>query len=521
MTVPLLPRPLARRRGRRPDEVVMFVRTLAPGVAGGTRAVLARANAYAAAGHRVTLVVTSVVPDGGAWARETGLLDPRVRDRHFWRDGPGEAERSAAAGLPPLEPPRVPDGDGVARRTRRTEAGERVRTSVDGVLRTQELRDPASGALLSFVTYAPDGSRESVWTFVDGRVATIDDHVPGGRERRFVVDGRLVWLTARLVGAEGTGAAAYVVRDTADGLDLAGALAAWLDDELADRERVVVVADGENAWQRTLRLLCHPGVRGVSVLHNSHLAEPYGPDAPTKEHWRGYFDDLRNVHAMVCLTGRQRRDLARRYPGLPLRVVHHAAARPDVSRVPRDPRTVVFVGRLAPQKQLDHLLRAFALVLRQVPDARLELYGEGPLEGRLRALAADLGLDAAATFHGRTDAPLRAFAGARVAAMTSLHEGLPLTLTEGMSVGTPFVAYDCCYGPAEVLRDGENGFLVTPGDVEAFAARLVAVLLDDALARRLGRAARRVRRELGPRRYRRAWLDVLDDVLDEAATTPR
>jgi len=511
----------ARRRGR-PDEVVMFVRTLATAVAGGTRAVLARASAYAAAGHPTTLVVTSIVPDGGAWARESGLLDPRVRVRHFWRDGPGPAEHAAAAGLAPLEPPRVPDGDGVVRRRRRTDAGERWRTTVDGVLRTQELRCPDTGALRSFVTYAADGRRESVWTWVDGRLAAVDRLDPdGGRVRHFVVDGRLVWLTAELTGSEGTAAVAYALRDGAGDAvpdDFAGALAAWLDEELAGRERVVVVADGENVWQRTLRLMRHPGVRGVSVLHNSHLAPPYGPDAPTKEHWRGYFDDLRNVHAMICLTGRQQRDLTRRYPGLPLRVVHHAAGRPDVGGVPRDPRAVVFVGRLAPQKQLDHLLRAFALVLREVPGARLDLYGEGPLEGELRALAADLGLGRAATFHGLTDAPLRAFAGARVAAMTSLHEGLPLTLTEGMSVGTPFVAYDCCYGPAEVVRDGENGYLVAPGDVDAFAARLVEVLQDGALARRLGRAARRVRRELGPRRYRRAWLDVLDDVL--AAPTP-
>ncbi|MFE6971730.1 glycosyltransferase [Isoptericola sp. NPDC057653] len=515
---------LRPRRGPRPDEVVMFVRTLAGSVAGGTRAVLARANAYAAAGHPTTLVVTSVVPDGGEWARRSGLLDPRVRLRHFWRDGPGTAEHRAAAGLPPLAPPRVADGAGVVRRRRVTAAGERWRTTVDGVLRTQELRDPATGEVLSFVTYADDGGRDTVWTYVDGRVATVDrlDRATGGRVREFVVDGRLVWLTAHLTGPEGTGAVTYALGGPGRGgpLDLAGALAAWLDGELADRGRVVVVADGENVWQRTLRLLTHPGVRGVSVLHNSHLAPPYGPDAPTKEHWRGYFDDLRNVHAMVCLTGRQHEDLSRRYPGLPLRVVHHAAERPDAGGATRDPRTVVFVGRLAPQKQLDHLLRAFVLVRRDVPDARLDLYGDGPLDGELRALAADLGLGTAVAFRGRTDAPLRAFAAARVAAMTSLHEGLPLTLTEGMSVGTPFVAYDCCYGPAEVLRDGENGFLVAPGDVEGFAARLVAVLQDDALARRLGRRARGVRRELGPRRYRRAWLDVLDDVL-AAPTTPR
>ena len=499
----------ARRRAR-PDDVVMFVRTLTPGIAGGTRAVLLRANAFAAAGLRVTLVVVGVVPDGGAWARETGLVDPRVRMLHFWRSGPGDAEHRATAHLPPLAPPRVPDGDDVRRRRRSTGAGERVRTYVGGVLRTQEVTCADTGAVQSFVTYSGDGERTSVWTYVEGQVAAIDelDPVTGGRVRRFVAAGRLVWLSAEL-DRTGAGPVSYAVREGPP--DLAGAIAGWLDEELAASGRVVVFADGENLWQRSLRLMRHPGVRGVCVLHNSHLEAPFDPVAPTKEHWGPYFEDLRHVDVMVCLTERQRGDLADRYPGLPLRVVHHAAQRPGPLHVPRTPRSVAFVGRLAPQKQLDHLLRAFVLVRRRVPDARLDLYGHGPLEAELVGRASAYGLDGAVTFHGRTAEPLRAYAGATVAAMTSLHEGLPLTLTEAMSVGTPFVAYDCCYGPAEMIRDGVDGYLVPPGDVEALADRLVAVLLDDALARRLGRAARQACRELSPRRYRQAWLDVLHD----------
>lgn len=491
--------------------MVLFVRTLDKAIAGGTRAVLARTSLYAEAGHRVTLVVTGIVPDGGAWARDAGLLHPRIRLLQLWKDGPRAADHAEAAEHEPIEPSRIAAGPGVTTRTRERDGARVMRTFTDGVLRTQESVDLHTGAPRSFVTYRDDGSRASVWHYVDGVLAAVDDQgdAPGRRTRRFVVDGRHVWLVADISGTEGTGTATLAVDGAST--DFAGAIASWLDTEFAASSRLVVFADGENVWQRALRRMRHPGVRGVSVLHNSHLTEPFDASAPTKPHWEGYFSDLTNVDIMVCLTERQRRDLLQRYARLPLRVLRHAAARPRLPRVRREPHTLVSLGRLAPQKQLDHLLRAFAVVLERVPDARLDVYGHGPSEDALVDFAQELGIADHVRFLGRTDRPLEAFSSGRAAVMTSLHEGLPLTLTEALSVGTPFIAYDCNYGPAEVIRDGENGYLVPMGDVGSLADRAVQLLQDDRLARRMGRAARRVTREMSVARYRRAWLEVLAD----------
>jgi hypothetical protein len=501
---------LTRPRSRRPDDVVLFVRTLTGAAAGGTRAVLARASLYASAGHRVTLVVLGVTNDE-EWARRAGLLHPAVRTLYLWRDGPRAADHARAARLEPLAPPRVADGDLVTRRVRDKDGVRMTRTFVDRALVTQESVDASTGVTQSFVTYRDDGTRATNWRFVDGHVVAIDHLGDGRLERRFVVDGRAEWLVADITDKEGTGRADFPGGDRPS-TDVGDAVAQWLDDEFAESGRVVVFADGENVWQRALRRMRHPGLRGVSVLHNSHLDAPYDANAPTKAHWEGYLKDTTNVSAMVCLTHRQQRDLLERYPELPLRVLRHAAAKPRIRRTRRDARTIVSLGRLAPQKQLDHLLRAFRLVVDQVPDARLAIYGHGPSEPALRELANELGLEDRVRFLGRTDKALEAFASARVAAMTSLHEGLPLTLTEAMSVGTPFVAYDCNYGPAEVIRDGENGYLVPTGDTRLLADRLTRLLSDDALARRTSRSARAVTREFSAARYRLAWLGLLADV---------
>ncbi|WP_454853191.1 glycosyltransferase [Promicromonospora soli] len=507
---------MTRAPSPRDTDVVLFVRSLGQRIAGGTRAVLARANLLAGLGYRTTLVVTGLLDDDGAWVRSQGLLSPDVRLLVLWRDGPDAVDRARAREVAPVEVPRIADGPGVKRRRRTLDDVIHVRTLVDGTLRTIEQIDKDTEATRQLVVLREDGTRESIWTFAHGTLTAIDHLVPGGgaRRRELVVDGRAVWLEAQVEGHIGTGSARLRLRDEPVE-DYAGAIAHWLDTAFASAQHLVVFADGENVWQRSLRLMRHPRLRGISVLHNSHLTEPYDSTAPTKPHWKGFFADTTNVDAMVCLTERQRTDVLERYPGLPpLHVLRHAAPRPKVRGVRRDQDSVVFVGRLAPQKQLDHLLRAFALVHERVPRAHLDVYGHGMDEDSLKKLATELGLELGhdVRFHGSTSQALHAFAGARVAAMSSFHEGLPLTLTEAMSVGTPFVAYDCNYGPAEVIQDGENGFLVPRDDIGALADRLVQVLEDDRLARRLSRGARRVTSSFSPRRYRDAWRSLLEEV---------
>jgi len=499
-------------------DVVLFVRSLGSHIAGGTRAVLARANLYAGLGYRTSLVVTGLLDDDGAWARGHGLLHPDVELLVLWRDGPDAVDHARALEAEPLVVPRIADGPGVKRRRRTVDDAVQVRTLVDGTLRTIELIGQDTEETRQLIVLRDDGTREAIWWFAHGAPVAIDHlGVDGGRRRELVVDGRAVWLEAEVAGHVGSGDARLVLRDEPVG-DYAGAIARWLDTRFASAERLVVFADGENVWQRTLRLMRHPRLSGVSVLHNSHLSAPYDVTAPTHEGWKGFFSDTTNVDVMVCLTERQRTDLLARYPGLPLRVLRHAAPKARVRGVRRDPDSVVFVGRLAPQKQLDHLLRAFALVHERVPRAHLDLYGHGKEEGTLKELTQQLGLEDHVRFHGGTTQALRAFAGSRVAAMSSIYEGLPLTLTEAMSVGTPFVAYDCNYGPAEVIQDGENGFLVPRDDVDALAARLVQVLEDDTLARRLSRGAKRVTTSFSARRYRDSWRDLLGEAAARASS---
>jgi glycosyltransferase involved in cell wall biosynthesis len=149
--------------------------------------------------------------------------------------------------------------------------------------------------------------------------------------------------------------------------------------------------------------------------------------------------------------------------------------------------TFVYVGRLSHQKGLPVALEA----LREVPEARLVLVGDGPEREHLQRLATTLGLDGRVEFAGARprDQVLRTVAGATALVLPSAWENLPHAAVEALSVGTPVVA-TAVGGVPEVVHDGENGLLVPAGDSTSLAAAMRALLNDEQLLGRLARAAR-------------------------------
>jgi glycosyltransferase involved in cell wall biosynthesis len=149
---------------------------------------------------------------------------------------------------------------------------------------------------------------------------------------------------------------------------------------------------------------------------------------------------------------------------------------------------VVSIGNLKPQKNAADFVAAAAKVAASVPEARFVFIGDGPQRRALEAKAFSLGLDGIIMFLGWRRDGAQWLAASDAFALTSLWEGLPRALVEALRTGLPAVCY-ATDGVVDVLRDGENGFLVPPGDVDAFAERLARLLQDAGLRRRLGAAA--------------------------------
>ncbi|MEX0673989.1 MAG: glycosyltransferase family 4 protein [Gaiellaceae bacterium] len=195
----------------------------------------------------------------------------------------------------------------------------------------------------------------------------------------------------------------------------------------------------------------------------------------------------------------------------PRRVVHIPNPAPDVEvqagAAPERP-LFVFAGRLTRQKALGVAFDA----VERVPEARLVVVGDGPDRDELERRAARL--DGRVELRGALPRreTLEVLAGATAAVLSSDWENLPHAAVEALALGVPVVA-TAVGGVPEVVRDGENGLLVPPGDVDALADALSRVATDRALRDRLAAAARPSVAELsGERVYGR-----IEELLREAA----
>ena len=171
------------------------------------------------------------------------------------------------------------------------------------------------------------------------------------------------------------------------------------------------------------------------------------------------------------------------YNGVPIR-----EEQLPLSQIP----TVVYAGRLVPEKGVDVLLRAFAKTLVQIPQSRLLIAGDGSEKNSLQTLSQNLGIAEAVTWLGYLPQSKmeQHFAGAWVQVVPSQWaEPFGNVTTEAMMRGTAVIASAVGAQP-EIVLDGETGFLVTPEDVNSWTINLSRLLSNRQLATKMGNAGR-------------------------------
>jgi glycosyltransferase involved in cell wall biosynthesis len=184
------------------------------------------------------------------------------------------------------------------------------------------------------------------------------------------------------------------------------------------------------------------------------------------------------------------------------------------------PPTVLYVGRIersSAWKGIDVLLRAFAGIAEQLPSARLELVGDGDAVAGFRGTAVARGIADRVDFRGVLSGAelVAAYRRASVVVLPSLTEAesFGMALVEAMSCGRAVVG-SRVGGIPGVVTDGQDGLLVAPGDAGALSAACLAVLTDDGLADRLGRAGRRTAvSRFGWSRQLPGYLELFRDLL--------
>lgn len=173
-------------------------------------------------------------------------------------------------------------------------------------------------------------------------------------------------------------------------------------------------------------------------------------------------------------------------------------------------RAVLSVGRLEEEKGFDQLLTAFGMLAQRYPNWDLIILGEGSERERLEQQRGSLGLNRRVHLPGRAGNPGDWYVRADFYVMSSRFEGFPNTLLEAMAYGLPAASFKCETGPADIIREGIDGYLVPPTEGVAGLIRAMEALMgNDETRQRMGRTAVAVRERFSLERIMTAWNEVL------------
>ena len=146
---------------------------------------------------------------------------------------------------------------------------------------------------------------------------------------------------------------------------------------------------------------------------------------------------------------------------------------------------IISVARLAPQKNQQMMIRAFAKIANEFPDWQLVIFGEGPLRSSLELIVKSLQLEGKVLLPGRTEHVIDELRKSKIFCFSSDYEGLSNSMIEALCVGLPIVTTNVS-GTEDIIVDGDNGFIVPINDEDAMMQSLRVLIADEQLMREMG-----------------------------------
>lgn len=174
---------------------------------------------------------------------------------------------------------------------------------------------------------------------------------------------------------------------------------------------------------------------------------------------------------------------------------------------------VIAVGRLDSQKSFNRLIDIWALVTPKHPDWILDIYGQGKDFRKLQSQIDSYGISDTTVIHQPDQNIKDHYLNSSIFVMTSVYEGLPMTLLEANGLGLPSVCYDFPCGPKDVIKDVINGFLVKDGDSNTFADRLLTLMENDNIRKRMGQEAYKMSERYSCKNIMCEWVTLFNELI--------
>jgi len=287
----------------------------------------------------------------------------------------------------------------------------------------------------------------------------------------------------------------------------------WIEEYVIKNDEKPIIISDIRGLDNLVLSLENDRLAKVAVMHNNHFVEPFTYGAKIKKHKMNLFDNAHRMDAIVFLTEQQLDDVSRQFGKMTqYTVISHSAPVIEKNDSRREDYTIISLSRYDDRKRLDHIIKAFKLVVEKAPQAKLELWGMGPEEDKLRKIIKDLRLSDNVFLKGFTSNATEVFERATASVLTSKHEGFGLVITESMAAGAPVISYNVLYGPNDIINDGVDGIIVENNNITALAKAIIDFLSNDEMKKSMSREARKVSQKFSFAEYTKKWLDFFETI---------
>ncbi|HET7578175.1 MAG TPA: glycosyltransferase [Bacillales bacterium] len=447
---------------------------------------------------------------------QAGLLDQRVTVSNVFVDlDPFKQEKKAAEG----SPKQGVNEDGLVKFKDTSTSSPSYWYYKNGLCVKYERTDKKGKPL--FVDYLNEKGRRTRREEYDEagfvvRIRQIDEETDQPRIDRYMsCNGKCylsVWIDPE-TGKEGKSHLFYPQPKAYKKLDQL--IAYWVEEKLKWIENPVLMGDSHHS-NGVLLNVSPEKARRVAILHGNHLKEPYKKGSSVRSFLEPLFNHLNQYDRVVFLTKSQKKDVAEQFGhSKRYRAIPHAAKPISMEQKKAaercKPHLAVSLARYEPVKKLEEAIQAFRYVVEEIPDARYEIYGSGSKKNELQQFINKLELKDHVRLMGYTNDPVGSYQRAACSILTSRYEGSPLVLYESLAAGTPVVAYDIKYGPADIIRDGVDGFLVPREEREQLAEKIVKVMKNPGLRNKMSKHAIEVLHRFSFQQYRENWVELIKE----------
>ncbi|MCP3028015.1 glycosyltransferase [Halobacillus sp. A5] len=295
----------------------------------------------------------------------------------------------------------------------------------------------------------------------------------------------------------------------------------WITGILSKYKDPVVISDTRSTDEVLAGI---PGEYAIKIwrLHSSHVKYPFDENGEITSKVEAGIKNLDNYDGAFVLTEQQRQDLIRRFGREEFfhTIPHYHECKEEGSlkkkflpKTERDPKLAVVVSRLSTLKRIDHVIKAFKKVINSIPDARLEIWGTGTEEEKLKNLVEDQGLLENAAVKGYTHKPDEVYQRGLFSVLTSKSEGFALSVLESTANQTPVISYDVRYGPSDLIQHDVTGKLVEDRNIDELAEGMIELFNNPERTKEMGRkGAEFISDQFSKERYKDKFLTSIASV---------